>query len=261
MDEILEDEDNDESLVQGQIIPWELRAILLFVLTWQFSYGVSDAGVLGILLFMYNFFRLISAKYDGGIMQTICDLFPKTLKTAFHLVGINPNAFTRYIVCPKCDSVFDYNSGYTIEGESKCPKRCPYVSIPHHPHASRRTPCGAFLMKSGRGRSGNIILEPYKTFAYQSLKVAISNLVNRRGFLEQCEHWRARCATLPDGLLGDIYDAQIWKNFMTVDGMNFSGSKFNICLGLNVDWFQPFTCTRKFIHSCSIYIPEGYDLL
>ena len=48
---------------------------------------------------------------------------------------------------------------------------------------------------------------------------------------------------------------------MTVDGMNFSGSKFNICLGLNVDWFQPFTCTRKFIHSCSIYIPEGYDLL
>ena len=116
LDEILEDEDSDESLVQGQIIPWELRAILLFVLTWQFSYGISDAGVLGILLFMYNFFRLISTKYNGIILQPIIDLFPKTLKAAFQLVGINPTGFTRYVVCRKCDSIFDFDSAYTIEG-------------------------------------------------------------------------------------------------------------------------------------------------
>ena len=109
------------------------------------------------------------------------------------------------------------------------------MSIPHHPHASRRRPCGAYLMKNGRGRSGNFTIQPYKTFAYQSLKVAIGNLVNRRGFLEQCEHWRSRCAALPEGLLGDIYDAQIWKDLMTVDGINFSATRFNLCLGLNVD--------------------------
>ena len=106
-------------------------------------------------------------------------------------------------------------------------------------------------MKSGRGRSGNLTIQPYKTYAYQSLKVAIANLVNRRGFLEKCEHWRARCDALPEGLLGDIYDAQIWRDFMTVDRVNFSRTRFNFCLGLNVDWFQPFSRTRKF-HSCLI---------
>ena len=135
--EILDDEDSDESLTQGQIIPWELRAILLFILTWQFTYGVSDAGVLGILLFMYNFIRLISAKHDRVLLQPIFNLFPKSLKAAFELVGINPTGFTRYIICRKCNSIFDYHSAYTTEGGNKLPKTCSYVSIPHHhPHAS-----------------------------------------------------------------------------------------------------------------------------
>lgn len=212
---------------------------------WQFSHGVSDAGILAMLLFMYNLFRMLSTRCEGSILQLITKWFPKTFKSAFQLLEINAAAFTEFIVCPKCSSVFDYISGYTFEAGNKVPKQCPYIKTPNHPHISQWRPCGTYLMKNGKTRNENIILRPFKIYAYQSLKTAMKNLVNRPGFLDQCQQWRARCNTVPENLLGDIYDARVWREHVDLDGINFLQSHYNFCFTINVDWFQPFTRTRK----------------
>ena len=52
---------------------------------------------------------------------------PKTLQAAYKLVGINNDAFAQYIVCPKCNAIFEYDAGYTMEGGKKVPRRCPKI--------------------------------------------------------------------------------------------------------------------------------------
>lgn len=42
--------------------------------------------------------------------------FPRTLKYASKLVDIDPNAFVQYTVCSKCDAVFTYELGFTLQG-------------------------------------------------------------------------------------------------------------------------------------------------
>jgi len=110
---------------------------------------------------------------------------------------------------------------------------------------SRHKPCGTPLMKIAKIRTGNTTVKPHKIFAYQLLETAVTNLINRKGFTDLCEQWRTRSESIPDGLLCDIYDSQIWQDFQTVNGSKLLESRFNICFTLNVDWFQPFTHTCK----------------
>ena len=106
-------------------------------------------------------------------------------------------------------------------------------------------PCGELLMKSVKGRSGISILRPYKVFPYQSVKEAIKNLISRNGFLENCEHWKTRQHTIPSGMLGDVYEGKVWREFHE-EFFQQSQAHYNLCLTINVDWFQPFTHTSKF---------------
>lgn len=85
----------------------------------------------------------------------------------------------------------------------------------------------------------------FRVFPYQSLKDALKILISRKGFLDHCEHWQTRGAKLPAGILGDIYEGAVWRDFFVVDGVSFLQSRYNLCFTLNVDWFQPFTHTRK----------------
>ena len=108
------------------LITWELRTILIFIATWQFCFGISDAGVAALLLFLSKIFHLILLKYNReGFLHQFCNLFPKTLKKTFSLLAIRNDTFTKFIVCPLCDSVFDF--GYIMERGVKVPKRCPHV--------------------------------------------------------------------------------------------------------------------------------------
>ena len=45
---------------------------------------------------------------------------------------------------------------------------------------------------------------------------------------------------MPEGLLADVYDGDIWKRFQYVDGQPFLAKPRNYAFMLNVDWFQPF---------------------
>ena len=108
-------------------------------------------------------------------------------------------------------------------------------------------------MKTVKTRNGKMTVKPYKVFAYQPLKTAVSRLANRKGFIDLCEKWRTR-VNAPDGVMYDIYDGQLWKDFQVVDGDPFLESKFSWSFSLNVDFFQPYSHTRKLVNVLDAYM-------
>ncbi|KAI8516244.1 hypothetical protein Bbelb_048250 [Branchiostoma belcheri] len=54
--------------------------------------------------------------------------------------------------------------------------------------------------------------------------------------------WRQR--DTPQGMYTDVYDGQVWSAFQVVDGKPSLADRGNLAFMLNVDWFQPYKCTR-----------------
>jgi len=248
-----QDNDNDDLDIQEEtatrLIPWQLRTLLIFLFLWQFSFSISNAGIIALLYFLHRFLPLLSTRQDT-LMQNIINFFPRSLNAALKLIGLDTDEFSQFTVCPKCSSVFNENDGYIINGNENVPKQCPFVKMPHHPQMSRRAPCGFYLTKPGKGKNGHIIFRPFKVYAYQSLRVAMKNLINRPGFLDLCQHWKARGFSIDQNLLGDIYDGRVWQEFMNIDGIPFLSGNHNFCFSLNVDWYQPYSRTRRFLWYC-----------
>ena len=82
---------------------------------------------------------------------------------------------------------------------------------------------------------------PCKSYCYYPLKNSISSVLSRGNLLEQCEHWRNR--VIPHHTLADVYDGQVWQDFLTYEGTPFLSNPHNLGLMLNCDWFQPFELT------------------
>ena len=190
---------------------------------------------------------------QSRILQQLGDLFPTTLLgAAARLIGIKIDDFIQYIACPLCHSVYNRGFGCVIENGQRIPNKCTHVTMAKHHMASQRQPCGGILMKTVavKGNSGvSVTLQPNKLFSYQSVISALTVLLVRKNFLDCCEHWRARPVLAPNQLT-DIYDGEVWKSFLVVD---FLKARHNLCLTLNVDWFQPFIHTCKlasYIYNC-----------
>ena len=49
---------------------------------------------------------------------------------------------------------------------------------------------------------------------------------------------------MPAGVLSDIYDGSIWKEFLNYKSRPFLSQPHNLALMLNCDWFQPYKHAR-----------------
>lgn len=87
------------------------------------------------------------------------------------------------------------------------------------------------------------IFVPIKAYPYQGLRAGIAGLVSNPEFLTLCDHWRNGRQEVPDGVLADIYDGSVWKDFNSNKYNNYLKTPGNLLLGCNVDWFQPFVRT------------------
>lgn len=80
---------------------------------------------------------------------------------------------------------------------------------------------------------------------------SIQDLLRRFSFVSQLDHWRTR---QHDDVLRDIYDGQIWKDFMYVQGIPFLAHSYTLALGINIDWFQPYKLTESSVGAVYITI-------
>ena len=161
------------------------------------------------------------------------------------MLGIKKDDFVEFVVCPKCHSIYDYDDCIITKAnksqESKC---CKYQPFPDHPHRSRRKKCGTALLRTVKTR-GETILKPRKVYCYRSIKSYLLQFYNRPNFSSLCEEWRSRQSIT--GVLGDVYDGRVWQEFQSINGKPFLSEPNNLLLGMNVDWFRPFTHTNESI--------------
>ena len=121
-------------------------------------------------------------------------------------------------------------------------KKCSHVAFPKHPHLNKRKPCGASLFKKVKISNGSCVLKPKKIYCLQSIKDALSRLLGRPEFFEDCQEWRKR---EPDAAtLSDVYDGQVWKEFKGADGEWFFENPLSYGCSINLDWFQPYDNTQ-----------------
>ena len=99
--------------------------------------------------------------------------------------------------------------------------------------------CGARLAKRVVRSNRKECFYPFKVYCFNSVISQLETLLKRPNFADKCEHWRQREVT--NGLISDIYDGQVWKDFLSFKGQDFLKSPRSLAFGLNVDWFQPYS--------------------
>ena len=111
-----------------------------------------------------------------------------------------------------------------------------YVEFPNHPKKRRRSACGATLMKKVKyGAAYKLV--PVKMFLYNSVIEALKGIIRRNGFLQQCNAWKEYAQS--GGMLSDIMDGRVWKQFRFYNNRPFLDAPNNLCFALNIDWFNP----------------------
>jgi len=97
---------------------------------------------------------------------------------------------------------------------------------------------GTLLLKSVELASHRKILYPCMTYCYLGLECSLQSLLLIPGFGLACEQWRSRCRT--EGVMEDVYDGNIWKEFQIYGEGPFLSDPFAFGLTMNINWFQPY---------------------
>ena len=207
--------------------------IALFISFFQLCYKISESGITLLLNFLRAIILWVCKFSNSAQLRGLYDMVPKNVYFLKKMCT-STEKFTEYVVCPKCDSLYNLKDciisrhGGLLESA-----KCVYVQYPKHPQVSRQGKCNALLMK--RVKHGTSYkLSPRKVYTYNSLKVSLTKLISKHGFLTSCEKWRSRSKS--QGVYTDIYDGSVWESFSNT----FFQTPHNFGLILNIDWFNPF---------------------
>ncbi len=135
------------------------------------------------------------------------------------------------MTCQKCYSVYKYSDCTETIGTRVVPKLC------SHRNSRFARPCGGPLLRSVELQGNKLVYYLMKVYCYMSLYNSFQILLDRPGFHEQCDLWKAECRE--SSLYEDVYDGKIWQDFQRYDGKPFLSDPFTYGIMMNIDWFQP----------------------
>lgn len=225
------------SNVQG--IMFGLSAFLNF---FQLAFRISERAMFILLQFLRHLiFYLSSILPANGVLQQLHSHFPRSFYSIRKVLKDGNSKFTEYVVCPQCFKVYEYEECILKVGSQEHSLKCQYVEFPNHPQRSRREKCNTILLKRVRiGRISKLV--PRKTYVYQSVLQTLTKFCSRLLFLHDCNSWKGRLVSI-DGAMSDIYDGMVWRNLDDIDGNPYLSLPNNLCLALNIDWFNPYKQT------------------
>ena len=218
------------------------KLYLMFLFLWQTTFKVSDVGLSVLLKFLSMFLSLIATVLRLESLKAFATSLPTSVAGGKKVIGTNMDKFSKWVCCPSCHARYDLKDCLEkLPNGDVVSKKCQYVRFPRHPHKSRRKPCGTTLLKTMRTAHGSTSLYPRMLYCYKSLIESLQHLLMQPKFVSRCEEWRHR--NEKEDTFSDVYDGQLWKDFLIYDGKPFLSVPFNFALSLNVDWFQPFKHT------------------
>ena len=214
-----------------------VRWMLIFLCLWSSFCSLSDNALEILLEFLRAVFDSMGTIFP--VIASFTVLLPRSLRLLRKQLGIDQDQFTKYVVCPKCHQLYNFDDCYdtNLLGK-KVTKICTFVEHPNHRQHFRRTKCGEPLLKEVSLKSGETKLYPFKVYCYNSVIRNLCHFLQRPGFVSKCEMWRNR--EIPTGYLADVFDGRIWKEWQYVNGQAYFAAQRNYAFMLNVDWFQPF---------------------
>ena len=230
---------NNENIQFCASISTLVTWLCLFLALWQYMFSTTDNALEHLIKFLKAFFSVLAKRLNG--LESFSLLLPSSLYLFQKMVNGDANKFEKYVVCIKCLKLYKFeNCVRNIRGVPTS-KHCNNVLYPNHTQRPPRRPCGQTLLMRSATASGKTVLHPLKTYCYLPLKDSVKTLISKKGFLEDCELWRKRITY--DGVMSDIYDGKIWKEFVN---NGFLSQKQCYGLMLNLDWFCPYKHVKKF---------------
>ena len=219
------------NVATNSLVSW----LLAFFLLLQARFHLSDQVLNIIFRFLKTFFIVL------GYFSPPCACIGANLPGTFYLaqksyIKGDEIVFHKYPVCKKCGTVYKFDDCIEGVGAYKKAKLCSH--IPKLSIGSRRIECNAVLLKTVELASNRKIFYPLMTYCYVDLHTSLQQLLLDSSFTINSTHWKSRISHRD--ILEDVYDGQVWKNFL-----NFSGKKFLIedhsyAFMINMDWFQPY---------------------
>ena len=151
-----------------------INFVCVFLLAWHTIFRIPNAAI-GVLFRFISLFLLKLSELTGSeLIQKMYELFPDSLERAHLMQDVDANRFKKFVVCPKCHTVYDH-SDLMGTGISTCS----FVSFPRHPQHRMRKKCNTALFKSVRTASGKRTFPPKKVFCYQSIIGFLRGLVKK----------------------------------------------------------------------------------
>lgn len=200
------------------LIVWFVNLLALL----QRKHYIPDGAINLLLKLLWIFINLLSKLYPD--LSEIVQIFPSSFYQMQRFLRVKMANFVRYTSCPHCHKIYQYDECIEECGSSRTSKLCSY--------------CNRLLLKSVVVKTGRIILHPFKAYCYKPLCESLETLLGRPSFYVDCEKWRGR--NVQEGLLKDVYDGLIWKEFHTYDGEPFLSEPFTFGLMMNIDWFKVY---------------------
>ncbi len=81
-----------------------------------------------------------------------------------------------------------------------------------------------------------------KLFIHRSFVESLKEMVSRDHYL-QIELWRHQQNVDSNEMLDIFYESKIWSEYQNINGRPFLSHPHNLCLALNIDWFNPYDQT------------------
>ena len=119
----------------GVLLYW----LLLFLFSWQCGFSVSDSAVEMLLKFLSRFLWIVGTFDENSAMAKVARCMPNTLyKLKKHLGLMNNDDFVKYVVCPKCKTLYDYKDCIQSRCGRQVSARCRFVPWSRHPQRNKR---------------------------------------------------------------------------------------------------------------------------
>ncbi len=204
--------------------------VVVFTCVFQTLHSLSSRAVTWLLQFLSSLF-IILGRYSKEIAN-IAHGFPTTLyqRTQYLRGKLAVPSVRRFVVCPKCLSLYNYDDCLEKRGTQtiiKCCNECE-LSRKHIP-----------LLRKVVTSTGSTKYYPYLVYPYTSLVSSLQCMLSQPGFYRHCE--QGRQDFMQDGsLLSDVYNGKLWKDFLHFKDKSYLEARNSIAFILNVDWFQPF---------------------
>ena len=131
--------------IPGQNFKDIVNWLLIFLCLWSSFFTLSDNALEILLSFLRATFDSLGTIFP--VVASFAAMFPRSVHLLRKQLGLDKDRFIKYVVCPKCHSLYMFDDCYELFRGKKVTKKCSFVQFPNHRQHFRRKVCEEPLLK------------------------------------------------------------------------------------------------------------------